>query len=181
MRIVHTVPLAAAALLAACGSSSDADGDGKISGTEAAAAAQTIVQPRPGQYRTTAELLDFDMPGMTEQQKGQMRSMMAGGQAQTSTTCLTPEQAQRNGAKQMVQHMAQGNCTIKTFDVSGNNIVAEMECASQDGKPGIVRMEGQMTEESSTMTMEFNQDMAGRGQAHIKMRVNSQRTGDCPA
>ena len=62
MRAIHTLPLVAAMLLAACGGNSDADGDGKISSDEAAAAAQGMVQPRPGQYRTTAELLDFDMP-----------------------------------------------------------------------------------------------------------------------
>jgi len=179
MRAIHTLPLVAAMLLAACGGNSDADGDGKISSDEAAAAAQGMVQPRPGQYRTTAELLDFDMPGMTDQQKDQMRQLMAGSMAEGNTTCLTPEQAAQNGAKKMVQDMAEGDCTIKTFDVSGNNVVAEMECAGQGGPKGVVRMEGEMAAESSTMTMEFNQDVPGQGQAHIKMRMNSQRIGEC--
>jgi hypothetical protein len=179
MRIIPALPLIAAMLLTACGGNSDADGDGKISGDEAAAAAQGMVQPKPGQYRTTAELLDFDMPGMTDQQKNQMRQLMAGSMAEGNTTCLTPEQAERNGAKQMVQEMARGDCTIKTFDVSGNNVVAEMECAGQGAPKGTVRMEGEMAEDHTTMTMEFNQDIGGQGQAHIKMRMNSQRTGEC--
>ena len=181
MRAIHTLPIVAAILLAACGGNSDADGDGKISGDEAAAAAEGMVQPRPGQYRTTAELLDFDMPGMTDQQKDQMRQLMAGSMAEGNTTCLTREQAAQNGAKKMVQDMAEGDCTIKTFDVSGNNVVAEMECAGQGGPKGVVRMEGEMAAESSTMTMEFNQDVPGQGQAHIKMRMNSQRIGECEA
>lgn len=181
MRTILAVPVIAAMLLAGCGGNTDANNDGKISGEEAAAAAQGMVQPRPGQYRTTAELLDFDMPGMTDQQKEQMRSLMAGSMAEGSTICLTPEQAEQNGAKQMVQDMAKGDCTIKTFDVSGNNVVAEMECAGQGAPKGTVRMEGAMAAESSTMTMEFNQDVPGQGQAHIKMRMNSQRTGDCAA
>jgi len=181
MRTIHALPLVAAMLLAACGGNSDANGDGQISGDEAAVAAQGMVKPQPGQYRTTAELIDFDMPGMTDQQKAQMRSAMAASLAQGNTTCLTPEQSERNGPKQMVQDMAEGDCTIKTFDVSGNNIVAEMQCAGQGGPNGVVRMEGEMAEERSTMTMEFNQDLGGQGQAHIKMRMNSQRTGDCPA
>ncbi|HYD23325.1 MAG TPA: DUF3617 domain-containing protein [Croceibacterium sp.] len=181
MRVIHTLPLVAAFLLVACGGETDADGDGELSADEVAAEAEGMVQPRPGQYRTTAELVEFDVPGMPDSAKEQMRTMMAGGLAEGNTTCLTEEDAAKNGAREMVQDLAEGDCTIGTFNVSGNSVVAEMQCAGGGGPEGTVRMEGEMGAESSTMTMEFDQNLGGAGKAHIKMRMNSERIGECAA
>ena len=75
MRPIHSLPLAAAILLAACGGGeTDADGDGELSADEVAAEAEGMVQPRPGQYRTTLELVEFDAPGMPDSAKQQMQS-----------------------------------------------------------------------------------------------------------
>lgn len=181
MRTVHSLPLAAALMLAACGGSADEDGDGKLSEGEVAEAAEGMPKPLPGQYRTSAELVEFDIPGLPDEAKQQMQTAMAGGLAQANTTCLTKEQADKNGAEQMVKGLAEGNCTMQKFDVSGNSIVAEMQCAGEGGPQGQVRMEGQMAADSSNMTMEFDQELGGGQKAHIKMRMNSQRIGDCAA
>ena len=53
MRITHSLPLAAAILLAACGGDADTDGSGDVSADEVAAEASGMVQPRPGQYRAS--------------------------------------------------------------------------------------------------------------------------------
>ena len=46
MRTIHTLPLVAAILLAACGGGeADADGDGELSGDEVAAEASGLIQP----------------------------------------------------------------------------------------------------------------------------------------
>jgi hypothetical protein len=181
MRTTHMLPLVAAILLAACGGNgeTDADGDGKISADELAAETEDMVQPLPGQYRTTAELIEFDVPGMPEEQQNMFRSMMAQGAAQAATTCLTPEDAEKNGAQEMVENLAEGDCTVRSFNVSGGTIVAEMQCAGAGGPAGTVKMEGTMEAEKSTMTMEFDQSLGGDTRAHIKMRMNSERTGDC--
>ena len=42
-------------------------------------------------------------------------------------------------------------------------------------------MEGQMSAEGSTMTMDMEQDMPNVGATKMKMRVTSERTGDCAA
>ena len=182
MRAIHTLPLAAAILLAACGGSgeTDADGDEKISGDELTAAAADMVQPRPGQYRTTAELVEFEVPGMPDEQKQMMRTMMSQGAAQAATTCLTPEDVEKNGARGMVQNMAEGDCEFSKFNVNGGTIDAEMQCKGAGGPAGTVKMTGTMEAEKSSMTMEFDQSL-GEQQAHIKMRMNSERIGDCPA
>ena len=182
MRIIYTLPLAAAVLLAACGGDTDADGDGEISGDELAAEASGMVQPRPGEYRASLELLEFDAPGMPEGAKEQMQQMFASGLAQGNTFCMTEEDASENGPRQMVENLAEADCEMKTFNVSGGSVVADMQCPGQSGGTNSIRMEGEMTAESSTMTMDVAETMPGvEGGVKIKMRVNSQRVGDCPA
>lgn len=77
--------------------------------------------------------------------------------------------------------MAQGNCTVARFDVSGGKLSAEMQCTGANGATSHVVMDGQMTSTSSTMTMTNETDMAGMGKMQMKMRATSERIGDCPA
>lgn len=180
MRTIHTLPLAAAILLAACGGDADADGDGKISAGEVAAEADELVQPRPGQYRASLELLEFDAPGMPEQAKQQMQQIFASGLAEGNTFCITEAQVAENGPEEMVKSLAESDCTMKTFNVSGGTIVADMQCPEGE-TTSTVRMEGQMTTEGSTMTMEREGEVPNIGQTRMKMRVTSKRIGDCAA
>ena len=182
MRAIHTLPLVAAILLGACGGGdTDADGDGELTGEEVAAAVEGMVQPRPGQYRTTLELLEFDAPGVPEAAKEQMQQAFASGLAEPNTFCMTEAQAAENGPRQMVENLAESDCEMTTFNVSGNSVVAEMQCAGASGGANTVKMEGEMTAENSTMTMDMTQELPGTGNVGMKMRVNSQRIGECAA
>ena len=182
MRLTHPLPLAAAILLAACGGDADTDGDGAVSGEEFAAEAAGAIKPQPGQYRTSYEMLEFDVPGRPESVKEQMQAQMGGASevARPTTYCLTPEEAEANGAEEMAKRMAEGNCTVSRFDVSGGTISSEMQCSGQDGVDANVRMDGQMTSTSSDMTMTTEMNLPGQ-KAVIKARVVSERIGDCPA
>lgn len=197
MRTSRLAPLAAALLLAACGGGTDdrtaaagggdeaggADKAGEVSGTTVASRAEGLVQPRPGEYRTTMELLDFqmpDVPGMTEQMKQQMRATMGASLTQSHDFCLTPEEAKANGPRQMAEKLAKSDCTMKRFDISGNTIVADMSCPGANGAgASTMRMEGQMNAEGSDMTLAMEQEVPGRGAIRTKMRVTSERTGEC--
>jgi hypothetical protein len=182
MRAIHTLPLVAATLLAACGSGeTDADGDGALSGEEVVAEAAGMVQPRPGQYQTTLELLEFDAPGVPEAVKEQMQQAFASGLAEGNTFCMTEAQAAENGPRQMVENLAESDCEMTTFNVSGNSVVAEMQCAGEAGGINTVKMEGEMTAESSTMTMDMAPELPGTDGMAMKMRVSSQRIGECAA
>lgn len=183
MRLIHTAPLAAAILLAACGGDADTNNDGTVSGEEIVAEAGGAIKPQPGQYRTTYELLEVNVPGAPEAMKQQIEAQMGGASevARPITYCLTPEQAEANGAEQMAKNMAEGNCTVSRFDVSGGTISAEMQCKDAGGGTSHVVMDGQMTSTSSTMTMTNEMDMAGMGKMQMKARVKSERIGDCPA
>jgi len=183
MRLIHTAPLAAAILLAACGGDADTNDDGAISGEEVAAEAAGAIKPQPGQYRTTYQMLEFNVPGAPEAMKQQMQAQMGGAAevAKPITSCLTPEQAAANGPEQMAKNMAEGNCTVARFDVSGGTISADMQCTVANGTTNHVLMDGQMTGTGSTMTMTSEMDMQSLGKVQMKTRVTSERIGDCPA
>jgi len=182
MRLIHTVPLAAAILLAACGGGeADADGDGEISSAELAAEAEGLVQPRPGQYSAKLELLEFDAPGMPAEAKEQMQQIFASGLSDGNSFCMTEADVAENGPEKMVENLAEGDCTMNSFNVSGGTVVADMQCPGPSGATSKVHMEGTMTAEGSTMTMDMRQDIAGMGATTMKMRVTSRRTGDCAA
>jgi hypothetical protein len=176
MRTIHALPLIAAMLLAACGGKADDNGEGAVSNEDAAA---SMVTPQPGQYRTSLELLEFDIPGMDDQMKARMRSIVGGELAKGNTSCLTPEEAAANGPKRMAQNMAEGNCTFSKFAASGGTISADMQCTGDDGQTSHVLMDGLMTQTGSDVTMTMDQTMEGVGQVHMKMHVKAERTGDC--
>jgi hypothetical protein len=177
------VPLAAAILLAGCGGDADTNEDGAVSGEEVAAEAAGAITPQPGQYRTSYQLLEFNVPGAPEAMKQQIEAQMGGAAevAKPITYCLTPEQASANGAEQMAKKMAEGNCTVAKFDVSGGTVSGEMQCTGADGSVSRVVVDGQMTSTSSTMTMTNEMDMQGLGKVQMKARATSERIGDCPA
>jgi len=182
MRTIHALPLVAAILLVGCGGDADTNNDGAVSGDEVVAEAAGAIKPQPGQYRTTFEMLEFDVPGMPESVKQQMQAQMGGAAevAKPITYCLTPEQAAENGAEQMAKNMAEGNCTVSRFDVSGGSISSEMQCSGNDGITTQVQMDGQMTSTTSTMTMTQKMNLGGQT-VQTKARVTSERIGDCPA
>lgn len=179
MRLIHTAPLVAAILLAACGGDADT-GDGAAG--EQASAGDTI-KLQPGQYRASYEMLEFNMPDASDEVKQRAQAQMGGAAevAKPITYCLTPEQAAANGAEQMAKRMAEGNCTVARFDVSGGSISAEMQCTGPTGAMSHVLMDGQMTTTSSTMTMTDESEIPGLGKVQTKTRVTAERLGDCPA
>jgi hypothetical protein len=197
MRTSRLAPLAAALLLAACGGGEAGEeptaavggGDEAAAGAEAAdvpgatvaVAAGRLAQPRPGEYRTTVELLGFDMPGMPEAAKRQMRAAVGSSMTQIRDFCLTPEEAAANGPEQMAKNLVQANCTMEKFNVTGNRIVADMACKgdAQGQGAGRMHMDGEMNAESSTMTMTMDQEMPGVGTMQMKMKAVSERTGEC--
>jgi hypothetical protein len=180
MRLIRTAPLAAAILLAACGGDADTDGDGEVNAGEVAAEASGMVQPRPGQYRVALELMEFDIPGMSESDKQQMQQIFGSGLAEGNTFCMTEADVAENGAEQMVRNLAESDCTMNSFDVSGGTVTAEMQCL-ENGAASTVKLDGQMTADGSTMTMERVGDVPNVGQTRMKMKVTSERIGDCAA
>lgn len=178
MRPIHSLPLIAVILLAACGGGAD-EADG-VSGEDVAAAAGGAPTLEPGQYEVSYQLLEFDIPGAPESLKQQAQAAMGGASevAKGFSYCLTPEEAAK-GPQGMVEQMAERDCSFAKFDVSGGTVSADMQCAEDDGSTIHMLMDGEMTSTGSDMTMTLEQEIAGMGAVRMKSRAMSRRTGDC--
>jgi hypothetical protein len=178
MRPIHSLPLVAAIMLAACGGGAD-EADG-VSGEDVAAAAGGAPTLEPGQYEVSYQLLEFDIPGAPESVKQQAQAAMGGASevAKGFSYCLTPEEAGK-GPQGMLEQMAERDCTFAKFDVSGGTVSADMQCAEDDGTTIHMLMDGEMSSTGSTMTMTLEQEIAGMGAVRMKSRATSRRTGDC--
>ncbi|MGP1283379.1 MAG: DUF3617 domain-containing protein [Parasphingopyxis sp.] len=175
--IVLAAPMA---LLGACSSGADADGDGTISGEEAAAEMENAdLSITPGQWEATVQLTEFDMPQMPEEARAVMQEQM--GRTQTSTSCITPEQAADPQASMFGD--SNDDCTYTEFDMSGGTMLVAGTCRSE-GMPGAVsmRMEGRYTPTSYEMTMNMDMDGGPAGPMSMAGQVTGRYLGpDCAA
>ena len=181
MRFAMILPFAAVLMLTACGDS--AEEEGAAEGTSVADVADQMAegpQPLPGQYTTTTELLEFSVPGLSEDMRAMMQSAMAEGATEGATYCLTPEDS-ANSRQDMIKNMTESECTVQRFDVAGNTIDAALSCPSgTEGISGDVTMNGTISETGGTMEMRFKSQIPDLGEATIRMRMISERVGDCP-
>lgn len=181
MRSMMVLPLAAACALAGCGSDggADADGDGEITAAEAAREMASMDAPRPGQYRTTIEIEEFNIPGMPQSMMNQMSGNFTGNFS--STYCQAEADSER-AVKDMTDAIGRGDCTYNSFDVSGNSFSVDMTCNNPEGGgQGRYKLNGTMHSTGSDLQMEMEQqvpDMAG-GPMTMKAHMTSERIGDC--
>ena len=178
MRYSIILPLAAVLVLSACGDSAEEAGEG-ASVADMADEMADGPQPLPGQYSTTTEILEFNVPGLSEDMQAMMRSAMAEGASQGASYCLTAEDA-ATSREEMIKSMTESDCTVQRFDMSGGNLDAALSCPTgTDGISGDVTMTGTMASDGADMEMTFNTQVPELGDATIRMRMISQRIGDC--
>jgi len=178
MSIRHAIPVLAALALVACGSNADEElqAEGlaaeEVDGTIAA----DFPMPRPGQYRTTQELVAFAMPGLTQAQMDMARSAFAeGAAAETTTVCVT----ETNSREQWLSDMVESDCTVSRNATQGSAIDLVLSCQGAEGVTGRVAMTGTATQDGSDMEMTFTQAVPGMGEGTITMKLASERVGDC--
>ena len=192
MRKFIILPLAAACALAACGDSDveetgtgeGADGtemagspDEPMSDEQIATAMDQVPLPQAGEYRTTQELLEFSIPGVSPEMQAMARSAMSEGFAVENTYCLTADEA--NPRERMLEGMAENDCNLQRFDVSGGTIDGLLMCPGDGGIDGQLAMTGTMSENGSDMVMTFEANSGSDTAAQIRMRVVSERIGEC--
>ena len=178
-KLILALPVLAAFALAACGSDSDAEmAEDGISADGISAELAAAETPRPGQYRTTQELLEFTLPGLSGDMESMVRSAFAEGAADENTYCLTADEAE-NSRTEMLSNMAESDCSVSRFDMSGGAIDAAMTCPTGDGISGDVTMTGTMSGDGADMVMNFGAEVPTMGTAAIRMRVVSERIGEC--
>lgn len=177
MRYYKVLPITAALVLAACGGSNDAAADGKVTADEVAAAASEMVKPQPGKYDVKLEVVEFDVPGMDDATKQQMRQVMSSASAQTTSFCLTPEMAEK-GPRAMLDGSSDMPCDFSKFEVNGGKLAAEGTCKAQ-GVDAKVLMTGETTATSSTYRQVTEQTLPTGQKANVTLNITSTRSGEC--
>ncbi|WP_374406134.1 DUF3617 domain-containing protein [Pelagerythrobacter sp.] len=167
--------------LTACGDGADQP----KSPEEVMAAADNLVKPTPGLYRSNTEIVDFEIPGIPPAQAAQMRDLAAGLQGEEQTRCLTQAEADE-GFKPVVRRLGEGaegiTCAFDRFDADGSDLDAALTCTGSDGTEAHMTIDGVVEAESSSMRMEMSQSSPAipGGEMRMTMKVSSQRIGDCP-
>lgn len=179
MRILFTAGTVFALALSGCGGGNTPD-----SVEDMADAAAAMEKPEPGEYETTTRLITFEVPGMGEKEADMVRGMMESSMTQTTTFCLTEEEAEK-GFEEAIREMQSGDskeqCEFQRFDVSGSTVDSQMKCDDGAGNVGNITMTGTVAPTSTDMTMEFDQTSADIPGGAMKMKVNmkSRKIGEC--
>jgi hypothetical protein len=168
--------LLALALTACGGADEDLAGEAlsadEVSGVDTAA---DFTIPRPGQYTTTQELIDVSMPSLPPETLALMRREFAAGASVPHSYCVN-EQMTR---EEWLSQMAESNCTVSRSTPGAGGIDMVLSCTGTEGMAGRIALKGTATAEGSDIEMTFTQPIPNVGDTTIKMRVKSQRTGDC--
>lgn len=161
--------------LAAC----DSADKGPKTPEQAAAAMKDAVKMKPGKWQTTMQITKFEMPGAPPETANAMKGMM--GQAQTSESCLTKEEADKDPTEFIKKGQAGADCTFEHFDVSGGKLDGKMVCKKGGQGQMEATMKGILGAESMTMAMDTHvtdPNMPG-GKVEMGMTMTSKRIGEC--
>lgn len=174
-------PLSALAL-AACGDAPADDAPKSVD--EVAEAAAGLDKPLPGEYTSNMELTEISIPGQPQSVTDQMKGMMGGQFSATSTSCVTQEQIDKGFKDRflgMGEDMQGSDCNFDEFTVDGSELNAKLACTAPGGVSTNIAMVGNIEPERQTIDMSM--DMRGAqipgGEMSMKMKVVSERTGDC--
>lgn len=175
-----SLPIAVAALLAACGSEPDVEvtnaSVGEVAREVADASRGGGSMIRPGKWQSTMRVESFDAPGMPDSVKSAMRSMNE--RSQVYESCLTAEQAQRPSEDFFAGK--DNRCRYDHFTMGGGKIDAKMRC-SQGGMNQVMELAGNYSPTSYSMRMTSSTE-GGEGPAasvRMQMRVDAKRVGEC--
>lgn len=177
MKLTILAPVGAALLLIGCDSAPDEDlSEEALSMEEVAAeAAEMDLKVIPGEYRSTTELIEFNLPGLPAQAQQMAEAAFAEGAGSGHTYCVTEEMS----SEDWLSNMNESDCTVTRFEETGGTLNAALQCTDADGLNGRVEMTGTASGDSANMEMRFTQQIPQMGDGTIRMRVISERVGDC--
>ncbi|WP_315762267.1 DUF3617 domain-containing protein [Sphingomonas sp. Y38-1Y] len=175
--------------LAGCGGQSTTDSaasSGEIEVTNASVAevaAQTQaagaqMRFEPGQWRTTVEVVEAEVPGLPPAMAEEMKRRMLAKSSVSS--CMTPEQAAKPNEDLFAGQ--QGGCRFDRFVMKDGRVDAAMTCKGDGQGNGQAKI--LMTGSFSKTRFEMENRIEATGpnaQAAMRMRsrVTGERTGNC--
>lgn len=176
MRSILALPLIAAFALAACGDDADENltDEALSEGDVAAVIEDNGAMPTAGEYSTIVELVEFDAPGMTDAAIAEARSEFETGAGEPHLYCISEDVTR----EQWFSEMTEAACTLSRFTADGNDLEGAMTCTSDIGLNGRVDVAGRTAEEGSDLRMTYTLPTSA-GEGSVRMRVVSERIGDC--
>lgn len=161
-----SIAAAVACVLAACSPPAQQSENGGAGPASAAGGIQ------PGQYRTTVTMLEMNMPGVDSTQINM--------QPTTTENCVTTSDIAEFTEGSMVNADSGETCTQSSMNSGAGRIQGEASCT---GPNGARTMQINGTYSSSRVDMEISstQDMPGVGASTMRMRMQSERIGECAA
>ncbi|WP_025290666.1 DUF3617 domain-containing protein [Sphingomonas sanxanigenens] len=164
--------------LAACGESDEV----KLENASVADVAEatkdkaTTVKLKPGQWRTTAELVSIDVPGLPKEVADQIGQSAA--KSSTTEDCVTQEEADK---PQEMLARDNGECRYDRFQMGGGKIDAVMRCKGTE-QPGEMQisMSGNYQPERYDVAAEMVMTQQGKT-ITMRLKSRSERIGECKA
>ncbi len=181
MRLIHALPLIAAAALAACGDDVEEGltDDELAAGDVAPVIDDNGVMPTTGEYTTVTELASLDVPNATDAGREEMRAAFEEGAAEPYLFCVTEEMTRAD----WLSAISGSDCSLTQLNADGNSIEGTMNCTSGEvfeGQPGLngpVEFSGTTGERGSELRMSY-QLPQNLGTGTVEMRVRTEPTGE---
>lgn len=167
--MVQRIFLAAslACILAACSPPAQQGESGAASNNTAIAGGL-----QPGQYRTTVTMLELSIPGMSSQPINTAPTV--------TESCVTSSDIADFAQNGMNNGDSGSTCTQNSMNTAGGRIQGESTCTGPEGTR-TVRMDGTYSANRMDMEISSSSDVPGAGVSTMRMRMASERIGDCPA
>src|SRR4029079_9990003 len=99
---------------------------------DAAQQAAAMPKPLPGLYRSTAELVSLDAPGLPAGAAAQMTRMMASRPA-PAEFCLTGEEAAKGYEERVKKLAGRPDCHFDHYSADGGKLDAQLTCTAKNG------------------------------------------------
>lgn len=177
----HALLLLTLPLLALSACKKEGAADQSKAPADLAQQAEAMPRPLPGLYRSSAELVSLEAPGLPAGAAAQMKQMMATKVA-PHDFCLTPEDAAKGYEERVKKLAGRPDCHFDHYSASGGKLDAQLTCTGQQGMRSVMTMAGTMSPQGSDITIGMDQsgaEMPG-GAMKMTMHVKSERVGDCP-
>lgn len=129
----------------------------------------------PGEWETSVQVLEAEMPGMPKVAADKLTK--ANAEMRKHSYCITPEEASKPGGGFLTGD-TKSQCTIEKLEMGGGRIEQIVSCPDPDGKPGM-RMSTSGTYTSTSMDGTAQMEMGGF--MKMKVKLSSRRVGECKA
>jgi len=180
MRFIIAAPFLVLGL-AACGSDAE-ELEEPISQEQIAAEVGELPVPSAGLYRQTTQILEFEVPGASEEDLKKMQEEAA-LENETQESCLSEEEAAK-GYKDLVQDLSEAQegltCNFTQFDADGSQLDAKLACDAPMSASAKIAIAGTLEPDATDLIMDMTIGIPFVGDMKMKLAMKSERIGPCP-